>query len=135
MMGGFSKTFSITGWRIGFVVAPPELAKTIGLVNDLHYVCAPTPLQIGVAHGIPRHRAGVLRGARRELPEAAEHVVTSLKKAGFVPYVPQGAYYLLANFAQLGGRTRARRRRSSSAAPGSPACPGPRSTSRPSATR
>lgn len=102
MMGGFSKTFSITGWRIGFVVAPPELARTIGLVNDLHYVCAPTPLQIGVAHGILDIEQEYYEELAANYQKLRNMFVASLKKAGFVPYVPQGAYYLLANFEKLG---------------------------------
>jgi len=48
-ISGFSKTFSITGWRLGYAVARPELARPIALVNDVYYVCAPTPLQLGAA--------------------------------------------------------------------------------------
>src|SRR5512140_2097230 len=46
---GLSKTFSITGWRLGYAVAPEPLIKAITLVNDLDYVCAPTPLQLAAA--------------------------------------------------------------------------------------
>src|SRR3954462_13358428 len=48
---GLSKTFSITGWRLGYAVARPELARPIALVNDVYSVCAPTPLQLGAAAG------------------------------------------------------------------------------------
>src|SRR6266446_2991520 len=41
---GLSKTFSITGWRLGYAVAPEEMTRAITLVNDLYFVCAPTPL-------------------------------------------------------------------------------------------
>ncbi|MGO8019910.1 aminotransferase class I/II-fold pyridoxal phosphate-dependent enzyme, partial [Rhizobium leguminosarum] len=51
-VGGYSKTFSITGWRIGYSVAAARWAQAIGAMNDLLYVCAPTPLQAGVAVGI-----------------------------------------------------------------------------------
>src|SRR5262245_29414696 len=47
-VSGFSKTFSITGWRLGFAAAVPEVAHAIGILNDLFYVCAPTPLQHAV---------------------------------------------------------------------------------------
>ncbi len=101
-MGGFSKTFSITGWRIGYLVAPPELAKTIGLVNDLHYVCAPTPLQLGVAEGIRQIGPDYYRDLARSYQSLRDRIVASLTQAGFVPYAPQGAYYLLADFQKLG---------------------------------
>ena len=53
-ISGYSKTFSITGWRIGHAVAAPRWASMIGAMNDLVYVCAPAPLQYGVAVGIQR---------------------------------------------------------------------------------
>ena len=102
MMGGFSKTFSITGWRVGYLVAPPALAKTIGLVNDLHYVCAPTPLQIGVARGLNEIGAGYYTQLARDYEVMRDKIVKSLRIAGFDPYVPQGAYYLLADFTGFG---------------------------------
>ena len=48
---GLSKTFSITGWRLGYAIAPEHMSPAITLVNDLYYVCSPTPLQHGVAAG------------------------------------------------------------------------------------
>src|ERR1043166_368008 len=51
-ISGFSKTFSVTGWRIGYVVAPQRVAQAIGLVNDVFYICAPTPLQWGIARAL-----------------------------------------------------------------------------------
>ena len=44
-IGGYSKTFSITGWRVGYSVAASRWAQAIGAMNDLLYVCAPTPFQ------------------------------------------------------------------------------------------
>ena len=94
-ISGFSKTFSITGWRIGYVTAPPRAAQPIGLVNDLLYVCAPTPLQWGVARALEigeeyyRNLAADYQKKRDLLAEAVE-------EGGFKPYVPQGAYYMLA---------------------------------------
>jgi aminotransferase len=102
MIGGFSKTFSITGWRIGYLVAPPDLAKTIGLLNDLHYVCAPTPLQIGVAHGILEIGQDYYRDLAKSYQASRDMFVKSLRVAGFDPFVPEGAYYLLAGFRKLG---------------------------------
>jgi aminotransferase len=51
-MSGYSKTFSITGWRIGYTVCDRKWAQAIAYFNDLVYVCAPAPLQRGVAEGI-----------------------------------------------------------------------------------
>ena len=51
-MSGLSKTFSITGWRIGYAICSEKWAEAIGNFSDLVYVCAPTPLQMGAAAGI-----------------------------------------------------------------------------------
>src|SRR5712664_1608140 len=53
-ISGFSKTFSITGWRIGYSVSAARWARRIGYMNDLIYVCAPSLLQYGVAAGLTR---------------------------------------------------------------------------------
>ncbi|MDD1769750.1 MAG: pyridoxal phosphate-dependent aminotransferase, partial [Methanomassiliicoccales archaeon] len=53
-ISGYSKTFSITGWRIGYCWCDARWARMIGYVNDLIYVCAPAPLQVGVAKGIEK---------------------------------------------------------------------------------
>ena len=51
-ISGLSKTFSITGWRVGYALGDARWLQTIGHFNDLVYVCAPAPLQIGVARGL-----------------------------------------------------------------------------------
>jgi aminotransferase len=53
-IGGYSKTFSITGWRIGYCICDEKWTKMIGHINDLVYVCGPTPLQLGVSQGIDK---------------------------------------------------------------------------------
>jgi aminotransferase len=94
-ISGFSKTFSVTGWRIGYVAADRRIAQSIGLINDLFYVCAPTPLQWGIARALEigddyyRKLAEDYEMKRNMLAEA-------LREAGFRPSLPQGAYYMLA---------------------------------------
>ena len=51
-ISGLSKTFSITGWRIGYCICDARWSQAIGYFNDLVYVCAPAPLQMGVAKGL-----------------------------------------------------------------------------------
>src|SRR5207253_2731862 len=58
----FSKTLAITGWRIGYAIAPPEVTKRMGLVNDFNYACAPTPLQHGIVEAVRNnHCFGALK--------------------------------------------------------------------------
>lgn len=95
-ISGSSKTFSVTGWRIGYVTAQPKIASAIGLLSDLFYVCAPTPLQWGIARGLE-----VGEDYYRELAESylkkRDLLAGALREAGFEPFVPQGAYYMLAD--------------------------------------
>jgi aminotransferase len=96
-ISGFSKTFSITGWRIGYVVAKPELSRAIGLVNDLFYVCAPTPLQWGVARALDIGDE-YYRNLASDYQKKRDMLARALEEGGFKPYIPQGAYYMLAEF-------------------------------------
>ena len=99
---GFSKTFSITGWRVGYVLAPPELARAINLVNDLLYVCAPTPLQYGVAAGLAESGPEYFEHLSAVYQHKRDIICEGLARAGLNPLIPQGAYYVLAEIGHLG---------------------------------
>jgi aminotransferase len=98
---GLSKTFSITGWRLGYAVAPEPLCKAITLVNDLFYVCAATPLQLGAARGFDSPRSYFDDLATSYLKKR-DAICSALDAAGLSPIVPQGAYYVLADCSSLG---------------------------------
>ncbi|MFZ4699002.1 MAG: pyridoxal phosphate-dependent aminotransferase [Candidatus Methylumidiphilus sp.] len=99
---GFSKTFSITGWRVGYVLAPPALARAINLVNDLLYVCAPTPLQYGVAKGLAESGPAYFEHLSSVYQLKRDIICEGLAQAGLNPLIPQGAYYVLAEIGHLG---------------------------------
>jgi aminotransferase len=104
-IGGYSKTFSITGWRIGYSVAHARWAQLIGAMNDLLYVCAPAPLQYGVAIGIRELDQSFYTGLARDYQAKRNRFCEALSKAGLPPSVPQGAYYVLADVSRLPGET------------------------------
>lgn len=104
-VSGYSKTFSITGWRIGYCVAREQWAQMIGFVNDLVYVCAPAPLQVGVAEGIRDLGDGYYRSLRDEMAAKRTLIAGALTRAGFRFDLPQGAYYILADASHLPGAT------------------------------
>ncbi|MBU6480800.1 MAG: aminotransferase class I/II-fold pyridoxal phosphate-dependent enzyme [Nitrospirae bacterium] len=104
-IGGYSKTFSITGWRIGYSVAAARWAQAIGAMNDLLYVCAPTPLQVGVAVGIQELPDSFYRDLARDYQRKRDRFCKALSQAGLTPSVPQGAYYVLADTSRLPGIT------------------------------
>ncbi|MDB4905857.1 MAG: aminotransferase class [Gemmatimonadetes bacterium] len=99
-ISGLSKTFSCTGWRLGYAVAPPEQTNAIRKVHDFLTVGAPAPLQAAASVGMHfdadyfNHLALDYR-ARREV------MCASLTEAGFEFSVPEGAYYILADFSKL----------------------------------
>ncbi len=100
-LSGLSKTYSMTGWRLGYAIAPADIAEKMGLLNDLLYICAPTPLQHGAvaAFDLPESYYSGLReaySAKRDL------LVDACREAGIRPFVPQGAYYFLADISGLG---------------------------------
>jgi aminotransferase len=116
IMSGYSKTFSVTGWRIGYVIADAKWMGAIGYFSDLLYVCAPSPFQHGVAAGIEKLGKTFYAGLAMDHEVKREMLVAALRDAGLVPYVPDGAYYILASTAELGdvlaGENAAQRSRS-----------------------
>jgi aminotransferase len=94
-ISGFSKTFSVTGWRIGYVAADARVAGPIGLMNDLFYVCAPTPLQWGIARALEIGEE-YYRNLAADYEKKRDMLASALEEGGFRPFVPQGAYYMLA---------------------------------------
>ncbi len=104
-IGGYSKTFSITGWRIGYSVAVERWAHLIGAMNDLLYVCAPAPLQMGVAAGITELPESFYRQMAQDFQRKRDRFCAALTGAGLTPSIPQGAYYVLADVLTLPGRT------------------------------
>jgi aminotransferase len=97
---GLSKTFSITGWRMGYAVAPAAMAQAITLVNDLYYVCAPAPLQHGVAEGF-RMPASFFKSLQTDYQRKRDILCEALADAELEPIVPDGAYYVLADCSRL----------------------------------
>lgn len=96
---GLSKTFSITGWRLGYAIARSELARPIALVNDVYYVCAPTPLQLGAAAGFAAPPS-YFEELRKNYQNKRDMICEALETARLSPVVPEGAYYVLADLSR-----------------------------------
>ena len=102
-ISGLSKTFSITGWRIGYCLCDRQWADAIGYFNDLVYVCAPAPLQMGVAGGLNELGEDYYSSLKEEYVVKRDKICGALSNAGLMPYIPQGAYYVLADISRLPG--------------------------------
>ncbi len=104
-ISGYSKIFSITGWRIGYCICPDQYADRIGSVNDLVYGCPPAPLQVGVAVAIDQLPDTFYTDVCRKYWEKRDKLCTQLQASGFVPHLPQGGFYVLAEAHHLPGNT------------------------------
>jgi aminotransferase len=104
-ISGLSKVFAITGWRLGYAICDPEWALPIGHFNDLVYVCAPAPLQIGAAKGLEELGPDYYRGVSDDHLAKRDRFCDVLRAAGLTPHVPAGAYYILADVTRLPGVT------------------------------
>lgn len=99
-IGGLGKTFAITGWRLGYVIAPTPLSQAIHQVHDYLTLCAPTPLQAAAvaALNLPTDYFENLRQGyhlRRDL------MLDILHSVGFAAHPPQGTYYVMADYGRL----------------------------------
>jgi len=100
-ISGLSKTFSVTGWRVGTIIAPPSLSHAIRKIHDFLTVGAPAPLQEACAVGLDELPDEYYSDMVTKYRERGEILVTALKDAGFRCEYPQGAYYVLADFSEV----------------------------------
>lgn len=118
VMSGFSKTFSVTGWRLGYVTADARWMAAMGYFHDLTYVCAPAPLQHGAAAGLEQLPPEFYTQVAVDHQSKRERILAALRDAGMEASVPAGAYYVLARANHLPGKTAAERARHLLAATG-----------------
>lgn len=92
-ISGLSKTYSVTGWRLGYVIAPSVISEAIRRVHDFLTVGAPAPLQMAAVTAL-----GIDRSYYRDLAAMYEQkrdlLLPILQELGFTVFRPQGAYYL-----------------------------------------
>jgi aminotransferase len=100
VVNSLSKTFSVTGWRVGWVIAPPELTNSIRKVHDFMTVGAATPLQqAGItALQLPDEYFSELATTYQT---KRDNIVAILRQAGLRPFVPAGAYYVMCELGDL----------------------------------
>jgi aminotransferase len=101
IVNSMSKTYSVTGWRVGYCIAPPEITSGIRKVHDFLTVGAAAPLQAAGAYALslPPEYYDQLQSeyrARRDL------LLPVLTKAGFKTFVPDGAYYIMTDISAFG---------------------------------
>ena len=98
-----SKTFSVTGWRIGTIVATPRISAARRRVHDFVTISAPRPFQHAIASAFPHAAAsGYYSAFTLAYQNRRELLYNALREAGFMVNRPEGAYYLLADISASG---------------------------------
>jgi len=105
VISGFSKTFSVTGWRVGYVLADARWMPSIAYFHDLTYVCAPSAFQHACAAGLEQLPPGFYANLAAEHQSKRGRMLGALEAAGFKPTVPAGAYYVLADVSRVPGKS------------------------------
>jgi aminotransferase len=100
-ISGLSKTYSVTGWRLGYCIAPREITNSIRKVHDFLTVGAPHPLQVAgaAAFSMPQSYYDTLRDDYRRRRDL---LLGYLRQAGFAFVEPEGAYYVMTGVEPLG---------------------------------
>jgi len=99
-ISGASKTFSVTGWRVGYIVAPPDLTNAIRKMHDFLTVGAAAPLQQAIASALLQGEE-YYRHLATGYQDRRDFLLPILEDAGFRPYLPSGAYYVMADISGL----------------------------------
>lgn len=96
-VGGFSKTFAVTGWRIGYVCALDPLSTALRTFHDYATICAPSPLQTACVAALELPPA-YYEQMKLEYRERRDKMMSILREARFEAQPPEGAYYVMADF-------------------------------------
>ena len=100
-INGMSKTYSVTGWRVGWTIAPPRITDAIRKVHDFLTVGAPAPLQEAGASALrlpSSYYVNLAEGYRRR----RDQLLPALTAAGFRCFLPRGAYYVMTDISAFG---------------------------------
>jgi aspartate/methionine/tyrosine aminotransferase len=100
-INGLSKTYSVTGWRVGYTIGPPDITHAIRKVHDFLTVGAAAPLQEAGAHALRLPRS-YYEQLQTTYDKKRERILAVLKDVGFQCYEPDGAYYVMTDISAFG---------------------------------
>ena len=102
VINSFSKYFSMTGWRLGWIVAPEDCVDVLDRLAQNLYLAAPTPAQHAALAAFEPETLAILEERAREFQARRDYLVPALRALGFeIPVMPQGAFYVYAGCAKL----------------------------------
>jgi len=97
VINSFSKYFNMTGWRLGWMVAPERYVREIDKLSQNVYLAAPTPSQAAALAAFEPATLAILEARRAEFKARRDYLVPALRALGFdIPGMPQGAFYVYA---------------------------------------
>ncbi len=99
-INSISKTYSVTGWRVGWAIAPAKITARIRKVHDFLTVGAPTPFQHAAAEAL-NFPEEYYRHLQEKYDASRKHLTETLINAGFKPFIPKGAYYIITDVSDL----------------------------------
>jgi aspartate/methionine/tyrosine aminotransferase len=102
-LSSLGKTFSLTGWKIGWAIAPAGLSAGVRAAHQFLTFAVSTPMQHAAAEAI-RHGVGPIAEIRRRYLGARDGLVESLRSVGFDPVVPEGTYFIMADHEPISRR-------------------------------
>ncbi|HEV2862637.1 MAG TPA: aminotransferase class I/II-fold pyridoxal phosphate-dependent enzyme [Pyrinomonadaceae bacterium] len=102
VVNSMSKTYSVTGWRVGYVLAPPEITSAVRKVHDFLTVGAAAPLQEAGAFALRELPPSYYEGLSREYERRRDMLLPVLEEAGFKVFRPDGAYYVMTDISAFG---------------------------------
>jgi aminotransferase len=111
VLSGFSKTFSVTGWRLGYATADAKWMGAMSYFHDLTYVCAPSAFQHGAAAGLEQLPPSFYTQLAADHQSKRTRILSALTDAGMTPTTPAGAYYVLADVTRIPGKSAAEKAR------------------------
>lgn len=94
-MGSYSKTFSITGWRVGYLASTVAVVEALRVISDQIYIGAPTPLQYGVLNGLLNLGDGYYESLRSDFERKRRMLKDGLSSLGIAAPDPEGSYFTL----------------------------------------
>lgn len=106
-INSISKTYSVTGWRVGWAIANSKITEKIRKVHDFFTVGAPSPFQYAAAF-ILNFEDDYYKKLAADYELSRNHIIETLSNSVFVPYIPHGAYYVIARVDELFDRIKAK---------------------------
>ena len=102
VINSFSKYFGMTGWRLGWVVAPEYAVETLDRLAQNVFLAAPTPAQYAALAAFTPEALAIMEAQRQELQQRRDFLLPALRELGFdIQAEPQGAFYIYANAARF----------------------------------